>query len=67
MSYAISLYTGDNFISYLYRLYTTLIEDLNDMLSTSIHSFEAAETALCDIKLSDDFDTATEQMDGAKV
>ena len=37
------------------------------MLSTSIHSFETAKTTLCDIKLSDDFDTATEQMDGAKV
>ncbi len=37
------------------------------MLSTSIHAFEEAQTSLYDIKLSEDFDTATELMDGAKV
>ncbi|CAB4006508.1 Hypothetical predicted protein [Paramuricea clavata] len=48
------------------RLYTTLIEGLNGMLSTSIHAFEEAQATLCETKLCEDFDTATEQMNGAK-
>jgi hypothetical protein len=48
-------------------LYTTLVEGLNGMLSTSIHAFEEAQATLCETKLCEDFDTATEQMNGAKV
>lgn len=49
------------------RLYARLIEGLNQLLSSSIHTFEEVETTISLTKLSDDFDTATEQMDGAKV
>ncbi|XP_046848609.1 utrophin-like isoform X4 [Xenia sp. Carnegie-2017] len=51
---------------YQRRLYARLIEGLNQLLSSSIHTFEEVETTVSLTTLSDDFDTATEQMDGAK-
>lgn len=40
---------------------------LNGILTTSVHSFEEAKAGLNGQQLSGDFDTATDQMDGAKV
>ncbi|XP_028414134.1 dystrophin-like isoform X2 [Dendronephthya gigantea] len=48
------------------KLYTQLVEGLQGILSSSIHAFEEMETTLKELKLSGDFDTATEQMDSAK-
>lgn len=49
------------------RLYASLFEGLSGVLTTAIHSFEEAKTTLSEQTLSEDFDTATEHMDGAKV